>query len=120
MKRVQVEAAGIPLIDPVLAQQIMAFFKGLAGPGMIPSNQVPVNPKVSKTVPMTVKVVGNYSFLHPLLGYGMSNNENDMLNKFQNLKPSIFLGFDTEDAYEFILVVYDRFHKLGIVHQTWG
>lgn len=47
----QVEAIGIPHIDPVFGQHIMSFVKGLAGQGMLPPNQASTNPPIARNVP---------------------------------------------------------------------
>ncbi|KAK4706576.1 hypothetical protein R3W88_033865 [Solanum pinnatisectum] len=94
-EEVQAETTGVPPIDPVLAQQIMSFLKGLAGPKVLPSaqaTQAPVNPPIAIT---TLKMGGNIStddFFRPLLGFVMIGNEHEMLTKFLKLKPSVFLG----------------------------
>ena len=55
--------------------------------------------------------------LYPLLGSVMTGNEDDMFTIFVKLKPIVFLGSWTKDAYEIILDCYKRKHKLGIIHQ---
>ena len=43
------------------------------------------------------------TMLYPLLCSVMTGNENDMFTMFVKLKPSVFLGSGTKDAYEIIL-----------------
>ena len=54
-------AIGIPLINPVLAQQIMSFLNGLAGPVMLPPTQALTNPLVARKAPRMGEVGGNYA-----------------------------------------------------------
>uniref|UniRef100_M1DZQ3 'chromo' domain containing protein n=1 Tax=Solanum tuberosum TaxID=4113 RepID=M1DZQ3_SOLTU len=57
--RDKAETTGVPPIDPMLAQQIMSFLKGLVGPGVLHSSQetqAPANLPIAITVP---KVGGN-------------------------------------------------------------
>ena len=107
--------AGVPLLDPVLAQQILSLLKGLAGQGMFPSSQAPANSHVAGTAPKSSEIVGNDDFFHPFFGLVMTENEHDMLTKFLKLKTPIFHGSETEDAYEIIIEYYERLYKLGIV-----
>ena len=95
----------------------MSFLKRLVGPGMIPPTQVPAHPPVGNNMPKPIGEGGNNALFHPLLGFVLTSKEHDILTMFLKLKPPVLLGFDIEDAYEFILGCYEILHMLGIVHQ---
>lgn len=110
--------AGVPLLDPVLAQQILSLLKGLAGQGMFPSSQAPANSHVAGTAPKSSEIVGNDDFFHPFFGLVMTENEHDMLTKFLKLKPLVFPYSENGDAYDFILYFNERLRKLELSINT--
>uniref|UniRef100_M1DZK8 'chromo' domain containing protein n=1 Tax=Solanum tuberosum TaxID=4113 RepID=M1DZK8_SOLTU len=80
----------VPHLDPMLAQYIMSFLKGLVGLGVLPAvqaAQTPSNQHVTATVPRVDGAIGTDAFFHPLLGPVMIGNEYEMLTKFLKFKP---------------------------------
>uniref|UniRef100_M1DMD8 'chromo' domain containing protein n=1 Tax=Solanum tuberosum TaxID=4113 RepID=M1DMD8_SOLTU len=92
-EQVQAETKCILSLDPVLAQQIMSFLKGLVGPGMLSSvqaTQAPANPSIAITVPKVGKIVGNDTFFRPFLGPAMTgkifNEVIDFVKKVEGVR----------------------------------
>lgn len=82
-----------------------------------PRNLSSHNTLTTKNSPRVSITGGKAAFFHPLLGNSMTGSEHEMLTKFLNLKPPVFSGSETEDAYNFILDYHIRLHKWCIVHQ---
>uniref|UniRef100_M1DIM5 Uncharacterized protein n=1 Tax=Solanum tuberosum TaxID=4113 RepID=M1DIM5_SOLTU len=68
---------GVPPLDPMLAQRIMYFLKGLVGLGVLPTvktAQPSINLLVTATIPMADGALGTDAFFHPLLGPVMTGH----------------------------------------------
>ena len=95
-EQVPVETTIVPSLDPVLAQQILSFLKGLVCPGLLPAiqaTQAPDVPFTNSSAPNVIGTGGNDVFFHPLMGSFMTGNEQDMLTKFLKVKPTVFFWF---------------------------
>ena len=82
----------------------MVFFKRLYGPWVIPPTLVQANILFATPAPKTVWNRGLDIFFYALFCSDMTSNEHDMLTMFLKLTILIFMGPETEDVYEFILL----------------
>ena len=47
----------------------------------------------------------------------MTSDQHELFTKFLNLKPPVFKGAESEDAYDFSVDCHELLHKMGIVEQ---
>ena len=51
------------------------------------------------------------------IGPIMTNDQHELLSKFLKLKPPVFKGAESEDAYDFLVDCHEILHKMGIVER---
>ena len=47
----------------------------------------------------------------------MTNDQHELFSKFLKLKPQVFKGTESEDAYDFLVDCHELLHKMGIVER---
>ena len=47
----------------------------------------------------------------------MTNDQHELFSKFLKLKPPVFKGAESEDAYDFLVDCHELLHKMGIVER---
>ncbi|TMW94289.1 hypothetical protein EJD97_010474, partial [Solanum chilense] len=47
----------------------------------------------------------------------MTNDQHELFSKFLKLKPPVFKGIESEDAYDFLVDCHELLHKMGLVEQ---
>ena len=45
----------------------------------------------------------------------MTNDQHELFSKFLKLKPPVFKGAESKDAYDFLVECHELLHKMGIV-----
>ena len=59
--------------------------------------------------------IGTFSRL--TTGPIMTNDQHELFSKFLKLKPPVFKGAESEDAYDFLVDCHELLHKMGIVER---
>ena len=59
--------------------------------------------------------VGSFSRL--TIGHIMTSDQHELFTKFLKLKPPVFKGAESEDAYDFLVDCHELIHKMGIVER---
>ncbi|TMW80202.1 hypothetical protein EJD97_022872, partial [Solanum chilense] len=57
------------------------------------------------------------TFPHLTTGPIMTNDQHELFSKFLKLKPPVFKGAESEDAYNFLVDCHELLHKMGIVER---
>ena len=47
----------------------------------------------------------------------MTSDQHELFSKFLKLKPQVFKGAESEDAYDFLVDCHELLHKMGIVER---
>ena len=47
----------------------------------------------------------------------MTSDQHELFSKFLKLKPPVFKGTESEDAYDFLVDCHELLHKMGIVER---
>ena len=47
----------------------------------------------------------------------MTSDQHELFSKFLKLKPPVFKGAESEDAYDFLVDCHELLHKMGIVER---
>ena len=47
----------------------------------------------------------------------MTSDQHELFSKFLKLKPPVFKGAESEDAYDFLVYFHELLHKMGIVER---
>ena len=48
----------------------------------------------------------------------MTSDQHELFSKFFKLKPPVFKGAESEDAYDFLVDCHELLHKMGIVEHS--
>ena len=104
-----------------MINQVLTYLSGL-------SDQVQTPPVFSAPAPQVLGVqhaaamaprmdasleIGTFTRL--TTGPIMTSDQHELFNKFLKLKPPVFKGSDSEDAYDFLVECHELLHEMGIV-----
>ena len=112
-----------PQPTPEMINQVLAYLSGLSDQGQTPrvfSTPAPQVSEVQHAATMAPRMdasldIGTFSRL--TTGPIMTNDQHELFSKFLKLKPPVFKGAESEDAYDFLVNCHELLHKMGIVER---
>ena len=120
----QVQNEGLPpQPTPEMINQVLAYLSGLSDQGQTPpvfpapAPQVPEVQHAATVAPRMDVSLEIGTFPRLTAGPVMTNDQHELFNKFLKLKPPVFKGAESEDAYDFLVDCHELLHKMGIVEQ---
>ena len=112
-----------PQPNPEMINQVLAYLSGLSDQGQTPlvfSAPAPQGPEVQQATAvaphMSVPLeIGTFPRL--TTGPIMTSDQHELFSKFLKLKPPVFKGAESEDAYDFLVDCHELLDKMGVVER---
>ena len=106
-----------------MINQVLSYLSGLSDQGQTPlvfSVPAPQVPRVQHTAVVASRMddsleIGTFPRL--TTGHIMTSDQHELFSKFLKLKPPVFKGAESEDAYDFLVDCHELLHKMGIVER---
>ena len=106
-----------------MINQVLAYLSGLFDQGQTPpvfsapAPQVPEVQQATAAAPRMDVPLEIGAFPRLTTGPIMTNDQHELFSKFLKLKPPVFKGAESEDAYDFLVYCHELLHKMGIVER---
>ena len=108
---------------PEMINQVLAYLSGLSDQGQTPPVFSAPAPQVlgvqhaAVVAPCMDASLEIGTFPRLTTGPIMTNDQHELFTKFLKLKPPVFKGAESEDAYDFLVDCHELLHKMGIVER---
>ena len=106
---------------PEMINQVLTYISGLSDQGQTPpvfsapAPQVPGVQHAAVVAPHMDASLEVGTFPRLTIGSIMTGNQHDLFTKFLKLKPPVFKGAESKDAYDFLVDCHELLHKMDIV-----
>ena len=104
-----------------MTNQVLAYLSGLTEQGQTPlvfsaaAPQVPEVRQAAAEAPRMDASLEIDTFSRLTTGPIMTSDQHELFSKFLKLKPPVFKGAESEDAYDFLVDCHELLHTMGIV-----
>ena len=104
-----------------MINQVLAYLSGLSDQGQTPpvfsapAPQVPGVQHATAVAPRMDASLEVGTFPQLTTGPIMTSDHHELFTKFMKLKPPVFKGAESEDAYDFLGDCHELLHKIDIV-----
>ena len=112
-----------PQPTPEMINHGLAYLSGLSDQGQTPpvfSAPTPQVPRVHHATAMAPRMDASLeigTFPRLTTGPMMTSDHHELFSKFLKLKPPVFKGAESEDAYDFLVDCHELLHKMDIVER---
>ena len=112
-----------PQPTPKMINQVLAYLSGLSDQGLTPPVFTTPAPQVlgvqhaAAVAPRMDASMEIGTFPRLTTGPIMTSDQHELFTKFLNLKPPVFKGAESEDAYDFLVDCHELLHKMAVVER---